>query len=1176
MADLAEEERKMLLRKRGTRALADIWKQAWNELDLQDENETVMQEAHLQTLLDELEARRPLTSPAPQSDESHPKFVNYDGPLWGKTEKMTVSFIIDMINYFKIGGVLHYACAHRIIDQATRLFDACENVVYHQPPAKTRFTVVGDLHGQLIDLLTIFHQNGMPSETNGYLFNGDFVDRGRRGLEVILVLYSFKILYPDHVFLNRGNHEQRHINLKYGFEEQVRTKYDLAMFELIQLSFRSIPLVTIIDNKIFVLHGGLFSTPNMTIAELQKSVRRIDIPGGARQESERTLEEVLWSDPKPTEGWMRSNRGAGIIFGPDVTRSFLQNNNLEIMIRSHEMKEEGWERTHDRRLITVFSASNYCRANENKGAYVVITAKENNPSVETKGNFEFPPVNGAERKEKAVSFSHEFSFYSYTADNRSDYSVSSKRSGTFERCQHQTMKKLKERIYQNRHDLLACFTRMDLDKDGRISSEDWANTLDSVLQLNLPWRELEPYLLHGESPIHYMKFVERFKIETSGLSRAWEEGLIHKICAKMYENSGDLQVEFQRFDTNSDGRLTYDEFVEALQSQKLGLTNDQLYDLMRSIDKDQSGSIDIYEFLERFQIAFNKIKAEKEGWIKGAAAEIGNLLYRQKRTVQQAFHEFDTDHNGTLSYREISMALAKIGLNYTDEEKMKIAAWIDEDGNGEISFKEFRNAFRIIDAKGGEWQDHMVQKVYTVLFKNKLQLHGVFRRMDSEGTGKLSLSDFKVAMEVVNQQLGSPVSPLQLRELYRYMVDEKSGYIDYEKFLGSFRVVDSRESRSVTDVNVHGGDTSTSVGHIESSSVEPDERREIDPEDGSTAGKIIIGQGQSSHLFCCRNLGEDVTTTHKFISEPKREADTISTWTTASINLSRYPDFLKERTSIKNERYSGLDSPLGKREFSQKQLREASDNRRRGQVDKMRGITTEKTESNGQRSNNRNNNNNNRRGGKGGLRQNGNQGRSQNKPKGFQFNEPKSNNRFKPEDIKITVPNPASQNNKKQQNNQKQQNNRKGSTASRLRQPLPGRAISRQLSQNTYLRRQVSGGQTTPLLQRFLSHRSPSAVRKTTIRVQRQVDPVSRGRNITPSEGAERALRQALLSAATQTQRKVQVGQRRNQQEPQERILKRGRGLRSNLVGSRGLTQRRVSLAGGRRLSGGRRGAGRL
>lgn len=46
------------------------------------------------------------------------------------------------------------------------------------------------------------------------------------GIEVVLILYSLKILYPDLVHFNRGNHEQRRLNEKYGFAYEVRSKYD--------------------------------------------------------------------------------------------------------------------------------------------------------------------------------------------------------------------------------------------------------------------------------------------------------------------------------------------------------------------------------------------------------------------------------------------------------------------------------------------------------------------------------------------------------------------------------------------------------------------------------------------------------------------------------------------------------------------------------------------------------------------------------------------------------------------------------------------------------------------------------------------------------------------------------------------------------------------------------------
>lgn len=54
-------------------------------------------------------------------------------------------------------------------------------------------TVVGDIHGQLQDLFSIFTINGIPCPQNHYIFNGDFVDRGPCGAEVLFTLCAFKV-----------------------------------------------------------------------------------------------------------------------------------------------------------------------------------------------------------------------------------------------------------------------------------------------------------------------------------------------------------------------------------------------------------------------------------------------------------------------------------------------------------------------------------------------------------------------------------------------------------------------------------------------------------------------------------------------------------------------------------------------------------------------------------------------------------------------------------------------------------------------------------------------------------------------------------------------------------------------------------------------------------------------
>ena len=96
------------------------------------------------------------------------------------------------------------------------------HLLHLSPEPNNGLIIAGDLHGQLPDLLTIFVENGFPGPDGPqYLFNGDFVDRGKHGVEVATLLLCYKILYPDRVHLNRGNHESAAMNMTYGFVDEV-------------------------------------------------------------------------------------------------------------------------------------------------------------------------------------------------------------------------------------------------------------------------------------------------------------------------------------------------------------------------------------------------------------------------------------------------------------------------------------------------------------------------------------------------------------------------------------------------------------------------------------------------------------------------------------------------------------------------------------------------------------------------------------------------------------------------------------------------------------------------------------------------------------------------------------------------------------------------------------------
>lgn len=101
-----------------------------------------------------------------------------------------------------------------IVRLAKGVFMTQNMLVDVQAPVK----ICGDVHGQYSDMLRLFEYGGFPPSSS-YLFLGDYVDRGRQGIEAISLLFAYKIKYPNKVYILRGNHESASITRIYGFFE---------------------------------------------------------------------------------------------------------------------------------------------------------------------------------------------------------------------------------------------------------------------------------------------------------------------------------------------------------------------------------------------------------------------------------------------------------------------------------------------------------------------------------------------------------------------------------------------------------------------------------------------------------------------------------------------------------------------------------------------------------------------------------------------------------------------------------------------------------------------------------------------------------------------------------------------------------------------------------------------
>jgi serine/threonine-protein phosphatase with EF-hand domain len=229
---------------------------------------------------------------------------------------------------YKLNGRISVEAVQKLLRIAYMTLTAMPNLSDIYIGVGDRITVVGDLHGQLGDLLNIVTQNGMPSSSNKYLFNGDFVDRGDCGVECMNLILTLLVAYPGCVYMNRGNHEDFAICNAYGFQVEVYEKYDEVTFGMFMEVFKYLPMFATVNGEAFITHGGLFHARNVTLEELNTKIVRsdftlLDMPqGGESMEplSKKDDEEgyykqmqrdALWSDPCLQNGIHPSPRGAG-------------------------------------------------------------------------------------------------------------------------------------------------------------------------------------------------------------------------------------------------------------------------------------------------------------------------------------------------------------------------------------------------------------------------------------------------------------------------------------------------------------------------------------------------------------------------------------------------------------------------------------------------------------------------------------------------------------------------------------------------------------------------------------------------------------------------------------------------------------------------------------------------
>ena len=220
-----------------------------------------------------------------------------------------------------------------------------------------KFYVVGDLHGDFVSLQKILES--VDVKNFPIIFLGDYADRGKYGLEVYQTILLLKEKYGENVIMLKGNHEDYErvdgeIVPKFSpctFIQELKLKVGESWRKRLEEFFHlwnSLPLAVLVPRRFLLVHGGVTSKIK-ELNDLAKPSKEVE-------------EAILWSDPMEEFGELANPRGAGVLFGPDVSEKVCKALNVKKIIRSHqphlpEVLEKGYGWYHGGRVLTLSSTT---------------------------------------------------------------------------------------------------------------------------------------------------------------------------------------------------------------------------------------------------------------------------------------------------------------------------------------------------------------------------------------------------------------------------------------------------------------------------------------------------------------------------------------------------------------------------------------------------------------------------------------------------------------------------------------------------------------------------------------------------------------------------------------------------------------------------------------------------
>lgn len=266
--------------------------------------------------------------------------------------------------------------------------------------------------------------------------------------------------------------------------------------------------------------------------------------------------------------------------------------------------------------------------------------------------------------------------------------------------------------FKDIYELVAAFRKFDTNNDGSISIQELSS---GMRELRMSFSNEETNAIYAASDINsdgeisYTEFVS-LMIPSAGdaLSK----------FRKCFTNVKNAQEAFMRFDTDGDEEITYEELTAGMGNK---FSSNEVKAVFALGDTDQDGKISFLEFAKLMVPAANDALAKF--W----------KCFRDLKVIRQAFKQFDTDNDGSISRNEVMEGMKRSNRNFTMEEIDAIFILADRDNNGQIDFPEFA----LIMIPSAPERIQKLRKVYS----SQSDVEAAFRKFDANGDGAIDFNE---------------------------------------------------------------------------------------------------------------------------------------------------------------------------------------------------------------------------------------------------------------------------------------------------------------------------------------------------------------------------------------------------------------------------------------------------